>query len=112
SSFENGFRVGNRDRPVSDAPLAGDHLDHRLEPMQAARAIAHDLNRCLPGCFFDRGGGLVRADWNSGRSTPDLNAKPHRSAPPIGAPSFFSSSRAITFPSSIADGDTEQSPRQ
>ena len=37
------WHVLGRHRPIGDAALVGRHLDHRLEEIGAARAVAHDL---------------------------------------------------------------------
>ena len=56
-----------RDRAVGDPALRGRDLDHRLEPIQAARAVAHDLDWRCPlrsAAAAKRGRDLVGADRN------------------------------------------------
>ena len=102
-----GWHVAAVTGPIRDAALASRHLDHRLEPIEPARAVAHDLDGDAAGPVFRRSpGDLFRADGASApASRGNEDARAHR--PPsatIVESSFSSSSRPITSPSSIADG--------
>ena len=112
---ENAVHVVEFDRTVGNAALLGRDLEQRLEPVHAARAVAHDLDRdiALRGSCSDRGRNLVGAASDRGGVAGNVDAKrAHRSTSAMRPSSFLASSRATTLPSIMADGDTEQSPRQ
>ena len=107
--------VGKLDRSVSNAALRGRDFRHRFEPMHAARAVSDnpDGDFALRCQGLERCRDLVRAACDSRRVTGHVDAKrAHRSVSARSASSFFSSRRATIRPSSMAEGDTEQRPRQ
>ena len=61
---EQALGIARRDRAIGDAACRRFHLDHRLEPIEAARAGAHDLDRDLAPRRrgADRGRDLFGAD--------------------------------------------------
>ena len=109
---EHGGDVARRHRAIGDAPRRRLDLDQRLQPVEPARAVAHDLD---VGTAGDRGGegrsDLVRTDGERAGVARNVDAG-HRSASATSASSRFSSSRPTTRPSNMADGATAQSPRQ
>ena len=111
---EQAGNVLHRHRTEADAATGGLDLDQRLQPEQAARAGAHDLDIevLAPGHVEDRGGDLVGADGTGGCIAWDVEARRHQ--PTSRAISSIESavSRAIGSPSSIADGPDAHRPRQ
>ena len=106
--------IVRRDRTIGDPPCRRRDLDHRLEPVEPARAGAHDLDvemargRRLP----QRGRDLVRADREGAGVAGNEDAGRHRCACASSASRRRSSSRPTSRPSSIADGAIAHRPRQ
>ena len=101
-------------RPVGDAALVGRHLDHRLQEIGAARTVAHDLglDAALGEFRRDRLGDLFGAERQRAGIAGNVDARDHERTSATISSIFSSSSRPITSPSSIADGEQAQSPRQ
>jgi len=106
--------VLGRHRPEADAATVGLDLDQRLEPEQAARARAHDLDRqaLALGLVDDRGRDLVGADGAGRGVARHEDARGHH--PTSRAMSSIEAGvrRPIGSPSSMADGPEAQRPRQ
>ena len=85
------------DRAIGDPAVAGHDLDHRLEPVHPARAVADDLDLelALDRRGGDRGCDLVGADGDRRGIARNVNAKrAHRSASASSVSSFLASRRA------------------
>ena len=102
------------DRAVGDATARGLDLQHRLQPVQAARAVAHnrDVDLLLARQRFDLAGDFICAAGDRCGIERDIDAQAHRSASASTRSSFLRSRRPTSLPSIIADGATEQRPRQ
>ncbi|MNN44994.1 hypothetical protein D3C81_1593070 [compost metagenome] len=69
ASVEQRRHVCRADRSVGHAPRFGLHLDQRLQPEHAARAVADDAHRLAAagGFAFDRAGHFIGAQRQRGR---------------------------------------------
>ena len=113
--IEHAVDVGELDRPIGNPALFRHDLEHRLEPMHAARTVAYDFDLDLALCRrrHDCSRNLICAAGNRCSVARNVNAeRAHRSVSATRASSFLSSRRATILPSIIADGDTEHRPRQ
>ena len=113
--IEHAFHIFQFNRTISNAACAGHDFQQRLEPMHAARAVAHDFDRylALGGGRSDCACDFVGAASDRRGVPRDVDAeRAHRSTSARRPSSFLASRRATTLPSIIADGETEQSPRQ
>jgi hypothetical protein len=109
--------IGNGHRAVSDTALRGDDFDQRLQPEQAARAVAHDadfytlLFRCSRnGCC-----NFIGAKRERGCIAGNIKLDAHAFSPSffISASNFFGVTWACSSVSSIwILGPMEHSPRQ
>ncbi len=82
--------------------------------MHAARAVADDLDLDVPrgGFLLDRGCDLIGATGDGCRVTRNVNADAHQFVSAKSSSSLAESIRATSSPSSMAEGDKEQRPRQ
>ena len=57
-------RIGRRDRAIGDTARCRLHLDHRLQPVEAARSVPHDLDRgiAIVGGGLNGGGNRVAVE--------------------------------------------------
>jgi hypothetical protein len=112
--IEHGGDVGGRHRAERDAAFCGGELDHRLQPVQAARTGADDFERdaALRRGRFEHKRNFIGADRNGTGIAGNENSKVHRCASATSASSRASSSRPTIRPSSIADGAVAHRPRQ
>ncbi len=104
--------VARCDRTERNAALGRRDFDHRLEPEQAARTGAHDLDRnaLLARLVDDRRRDLVGADGAGSCIARDEDL--HRPTSREISSTQAGVSRAIGSPSSIADGAQAHRPRQ
>ena len=111
---EHGGRVGLGHRTERDTPLRCCDFDHRLQPVQAARAGPDDIdgNAAARSCLLQREGDLIGADRDRAGVAGHENPQVHRCASATSASMRASSSRPTTRPSSIADGAVAHRPRQ
>ncbi len=111
---EHGRHVALGERAERDAPLRRCDLDHRLQPIQAARAGPDDLdgNAAARSRLLESEGHLVGADRDRAGVAGHENPQIHRCASATSASMRASSSRPTIRPSSIADGAVAHSPRQ
>ena len=72
-----GFGVARRDRPIATRPAGVSDLDHRLEPVEPARAGADDLDRDVPprGRGAQCGRHLIGADRQRRRHRRGMNSR-------------------------------------
>ncbi|WP_363323938.1 alpha/beta fold hydrolase [uncultured Bradyrhizobium sp.] len=112
--LEQGGDVLGTDGTIGDAAHRRRDLDHRLQPMQSARAGPDDLDReaSLLRDLLERRDDVIGADGDCGRIAGNGNLHVHRCASATSASRRFSSSRPTRRPSSIADGAVEHRPRQ
>jgi hypothetical protein len=75
--------VVNGHRPVGHAACRRAHFDHRLQPEQAARAVAHHAERHAAnrGFLRDALGHALSADRQCGRIARDINGEAHAQLP-------------------------------
>ena len=113
--IEHAFDVGKLDRTVGDPALPV-----TTSSIGSSQCIPRDPLRTISICELaldrrrsNRGRDLVGAASYRGGIARNVNAKrAHRSASASKVSSFLASSRATIRPSIMADGDTEQRPRQ
>ena len=108
-------RRSGRHRAVGDAALRRLDLDHRLQPVEAARAVADDLDVRVPraaACALELGRNAsaptASAPASQGTKTRAVTARPPRRSR---RPLRHRAGRSAA-PSSMADGATAQRPRQ
>src|SRR5208283_1903015 len=99
---------------VADAPLRRLDLNEGLQPQQAARAVAHDLDALPAGLRLlgDRCGDLVRAHGLGGHVEGNEDLRHDWRASAAISSSFSPSTRPIGSPSKRAEGLWAQSPKQ
>ncbi len=106
--------VGHAHRTECNAARRCRDLDHRFQPIEAARAGPDDLDRhaARVSCLHQRECDIIGADRNGTGIERNEDAEVHRCTSASKASSRFSSSRPTTRPSSMADGAVAQRPRQ
>ena len=110
--------LGRRDVAVSNATIRGRHFNQRLEPIGAARSVAHDFYRLTTDSGFD--GDRLRhgISANRTRATVSRHEDANHRAPPLpssasmSASSLGASTMPCTVPSTITAGESAQLPRQ
>ena len=114
AAVEQALHVGWLHGSVGDSAIRRRHLDHRFQEIGAARAVAHDLgfDAALLEFLLDRPGDLLGAERQRAGIGGDIDARDHERTSATISSIFSSSSRPITSPSSIAEGEQAQSPRQ
>ena len=101
---------------VAHATGCGLHLDERLEPEHAARAVAHDLgvDPAIAHAGLDCGGDLIGTDRAGGAVTRHEDADHARTSCARATASRMrsTSQRPMSRPSTMAAGPRAQLPKQ
>src|SRR5262249_52732293 len=106
--------IAGRYGTIGQAAVARLDLDHRLEPVEAARTGADDVNldAAAAPSLHQRGGDGIGTDRDGARITRDIYPQLHFCASAISASSRSASSRPTTLPSRMAAGAVAHRPRQ